>query len=254
MNRLCSLISVVLLACISLLTSSCNKDKSNNFTIACLNDAEPFGYIDASGNLTGFEIELINAIAMDQDVKIKLKPMDFEEILSELKKKNPKIDGAISLITWTAARREFYDFSYSYLSSGIAVAVKGGRDDIHSLDDLAGKSVSVKKGSYIEEYAMSESELVGFTVKSFLTTDEAFNAVTSSQADAIMEEYPLIEYRIGKGIDIDLAYSGILNQDLSLAIKVGAKSKLLTIFNYGLQNIKENGTYDSILKKYFPFY
>lgn len=246
-------IPTILLLFTIILATSCGKDKANNFTIACLSDTEPFGYYDASGKLTGFEVELINAIAVNQDINIKLKPMVFENILSELQRKHPKIDGAISLITWTAARRTYYEFSFPYMASGIAVALSSTNSkDVSSIEDMSGMKVALKSGTYIEEYALAESEQTGFTVIPYSTSEEAFGAVSSGAADAVMEEYPLIVYKMGKSTAFKLAYTGNQNQMLSLAMKVGAKSSLIDIFNVGLQNLKADGTYDSILHKYFP--
>lgn len=255
MNRTFSSIASFLLILIALFTTaSCEENKSNNFTIACLNEVEPFAFTDASGNLTGLEIELMQAIADDQDIKIKFKPMDFEDIIADQKSKKPNADGAIGLITWTAARRTYFEFSYPYLASGIALAVRTGYPVITSIEDLAGKTISTKKGTFIEEYANLLSDSLGFTVKGFENVDGAFYALANGSVDAIMEEYPLIAYRIDKGADMKVSYCSELTQMLSMIIKADAKSTLIESFNVGLQNIKENGTYNSILNKYLPGY
>ena len=94
--------------------SSCDNDKTKNLLIVCSDSAEPFAYRDASGELTGFEIELIKAIAADQKFNVKLVPMEFEEIMRQFDKFVPKFDGAISLITWTTERWEGMEFTHPY--------------------------------------------------------------------------------------------------------------------------------------------
>lgn len=252
MNRLFKLIfTFSLLIFAVFITSSCNKDKENNFYIACEKAAEPFAYYDKNGDLTGFEIELIKAIALNQDIKIKLQPLDFNRIMFRFTKNNPRIDGAISLITWTYARGENISFSHPYFNSGMAIAVKKGRDDIHTLDDLKGKTVAMKEGTLINDYAEMIKDSISFTVTPFLLLDDAFTALLNGEADAVLEEYPLIDYRVKKGMNIDVAYISEQNQMFSLAVKNGKSKNLIRHFNEGLLNLQENGTYESIYNKYF---
>lgn len=236
-------------------TSSCDNDKTRNLLIVCSEDAEPFAYRDADGELTGFEVELIRAIAADQDFRVKLVPMEFEEIMRQFDKFIPKFDGAISLITWTTERWEGMEFTHPYFRSGIAAAVKKGVTGVNSMDDLKGKKVVCKSGTTIHEYADFLKDSIGFTVTPYKKVDDAFAAVTSGQADVILEEYPLIHYRIyTKGADLDLAFKGDTQFTFNLAVNKSENFSLIRMFNDGLLNLEEDGTYDSILNKYFPNY
>lgn len=230
---------------------SCNKDKENNYYIGCEKSAEPFAYYDEYGDLTGFEVELIKAIAVDQGIKIKLQPLDFTTIMYRFTKKTPKLDGAIALVTWTMARGEYVDYSHPYFNSGMAIAVAKGRDDIHSLTDLKGKIVSMKEGTLINDYAEMIKDSLSFNITTFTLVDDAFNALLKGEVDAVMEEYPLINYRISKGMAIDVPYITEQDQVFSLVVKTEKSRNLIRHFNEGLQNLKDDGTYDSIYKKYF---
>jgi polar amino acid transport system substrate-binding protein len=235
--------------------SSCDNDKTKHLLIACSDSAEPFAYMDADGELTGFEIELVKAIAADQGFQVKFSPMEFGEIMRQFDKFIPKFDGAISLITWTTERWEGMEFTHPYFRSAVAAAVKKGVTGISSMDDLKGKKVVCKSGTTIHEYAEFLKDSIGFTVTPYKKVDDAFAAVTSGQADVVLEEYPLIHYRIyTKGADLDLAFKGDTQFTFNMAVNKSENFSLIRMFNDGLLNIEKNGTYESILKKYFPDY
>lgn len=243
-----SIISVSLL-------SSCNNDKTRNLLIVCSESAEPFAYKDSDGILTGFEIELVKAIALDQGFKVRFVPMEFEEIMRQFDKRIPKFDAAISLITMTTDRWEGMEFTHPYFTSAIAAAVKKGDTSVSSIEDLKGKKVVCKSGTIIHEYAEFIKDSIGFTVTPYQKVDDAFDAVLSGSADVVMEEYPLIFHRIfTKGANLDVAFKGDDQFTFNMAVNKGENYSLIRMFNDGLLNLENDGTYKSIFDKYFPNY
>lgn len=235
--------------------TSCDNDKEKNLLIVCSDSAEPFAYRDADGELTGFEIELIKAIAHDQKFKVRLVPMEFEEIMRQFDKRVPKFDGAISLITWTTERWDGMEFTHPYFRSAIAAAVKEGVTGVASMEDLKGKKVTCKSGTIIHEYADFLKDSLGFTLTTFEKVDDAFAAVVNGSQDVILEEYPLISYRIDtKKMPITLAFQWMDQFEFSLAVNKGENYNLIRMFNDGLLRLEQDGTYKSILDKYFPNY
>lgn len=235
--------------------SSCRNDKTKNLLIVCQEDAEPFAYRGPDGELTGFEIELIKAIAHDQKFNVKLVPMDFDEIMYQFGKKVPKLDGAISLITWTTERWEGMEFTHPYFRSSIAAAVKSGETGISSLSDLKGKKVTCKSDTFIEEYAEMMSDSLGFSLYTYEDVDDAFASVTDGTADVILEEYPLIYYRINTlKMPIEVAFNGLDQFTFNAAVNKRENFSFIRMFNDGLYNLKKDGTYKSIFDKYFRDY
>lgn len=253
-----SLLTIILLAAIAL--TSCNNDKTKNLTIACLDSAEPFAYRDTDGELTGFEIELIKAIAVDQGFKVKLVPMEFEEIMRQFDKRIPQFDGAIGLITWTTERWEGMEFTHPYFRSGVAAAVKTGTIGIGSMDDLKGKKVVCKSGTTIHEYAEFLKDSIGFSVTPYKAVAEAFDAVRNGSADVILEEYALIHYYTqdwnteSNTTGLSVAFKGDTQFTFNVAVNKTENYSFIRMFNDGLLRLEEDGTYDSILRKYFPHY
>lgn len=107
------------------------------------NDYPPLCYLDADGNLTGFEKMVLDAIdAKLPQYKFKYEVLEFKNILVSLE--TGRLDLAAHNFTTTEERLEKYLFSNEgYLTSEVYIVVPGTTNDVETLDDLRGKTVSV---------------------------------------------------------------------------------------------------------------
>jgi L-cystine transport system substrate-binding protein len=111
----------------------------------------PFNYQDANGHLTGFEIDLANALAARMGVKAQFQPAPFAGLLASLDV--GRTDVVIDQITITAERRKKYGFSQPYSISGIQMIVRRGDERrIHGPADLTGRRVGVGLGTNYEQW------------------------------------------------------------------------------------------------------
>jgi polar amino acid transport system substrate-binding protein len=78
-----------------------------------------------------------------------------------------------------------------------------------------------------------------------------FQEVANGNADALIEDYPVISYAIAQK-DLGLKTVGDrLNGDkYGIAVLKGQDKDLLEKINKGLANLKKDGTYDKIIKTY----
>ena len=77
--------------------------------------------------------------------------MDFKGIIPALQAN--QIDGAIAGMSITDERKKVLDFSDGYFESGLSAVIKNGNTKLKTLDDLKGKTFSVKKGTAGAKYA-----------------------------------------------------------------------------------------------------
>lgn len=246
---------LLILTTILFIFTSCDNDKTHNLTIAVCDSAEPFSYLDANGKPAGFEVELLNAIALDQGFNVKYVPRPFSWIITQFERRIPKLDGAMSLITWTTERWEYMEFTHPYFNSGLAIAAKEGTSPISSMEDLKGLKVAVMDKTTGCEYSNFMGEQIGFTTIAYPTIDEACAAVESGSCDVVLDEYPMLWYRINVQKHSLTTILRFRDQfTFNLAVKKGENYSLIRMFNDGLLNLKNNGTYQSIFDKYFPDY
>ena len=106
----------------------------------------PFEMMDQeTGEMIGFDMEIIREVADRAGFEIDLNTMDFNGIIPALQTGN--VDIAIAGITITEEREEIVDFSDPYYDPGLRILVRESNGDVSEFDDLEGKKIGTKIGS-----------------------------------------------------------------------------------------------------------
>lgn len=208
----------------------------------------PFEFKDGN-TYKGIDIDLINAIAKDQGFKIQLSPMDFGGIIPAMQAN--QLDVAIAGMSITDERKKVVDFSTPYFDAGLTVVVKNDNNSIKSVDDLKGKTVAVKKGTTGAKYAADNASKLNIKVVQFNDSPSMFQEVANGNADALIEDYPVISYAIAqKDLGLKIVGDRLNGDQYGIAVLKGQNQDILKKIDKGLENLKKNGTYDKIIKTY----
>lgn len=115
-----------------------SQDTGKAFTVATEPAFPPFEMTDQkTGELTGFDLELMKAIGQEAGLKITFESLPFDGIIPALQAGTVK--AAISGMTITPERAQTLSFSRPYFKAGLAIAVRKDNNSIKSFDDLKGK-------------------------------------------------------------------------------------------------------------------
>ncbi|MTD26694.1 glutamine ABC transporter substrate-binding protein GlnH [Erwinia sorbitola] len=196
----------------------------------------------------GFDVDLWDAIAKQLKMEYTLKPMDFSGIIPALQTRN--VDLALAGITITPERQKAIDFSDGYYKSGLLVMVKAGNDAVKSINDLNGKVVAVKSGTGSVDYAKQHIKFKD--LRQFPNIDNAYMELGTNRADAVLHDTPNILYFIhtaGKG-QFKAVGESIEAQQYGIAFPKGS-DELREKVNGALKTLRENGTYNTLYKKWF---
>ena len=218
---------IAVLLCTLLLTSAAAL--AEDYTFGTDTAFRPFEYTDETGTLVGIDVELLAAIAEDQG-----------------------LDAMIAGASITEERKEKgWIFSDGYYTATQSMAVAAG-SDITAFDGLSGKSVAVKTGTKSKDYADSLAGTYNFTVVTFESSPDIYQAVISGQCAACFDDTPIMaDYIKSNGVPIQLvAGTESEGADYGMAIFNPEKQEIVDKFNAGLANIRANGKYDEILAKY----
>jgi glutamine transport system substrate-binding protein len=208
----------------------------------------PFEYKEGN-DYKGIDIDLINAIAKNQGFKIELSPMDFGGIIPAMQAN--QLDVAIAGMSITDERKKVVDFSDPYFDAGLIVVVKNDNTTIKSSDDLKGKTVAVKKGTSGAKFAVDNSTKLGYKVVQFNDSPAMFQEVSNGNADALLEDYPVITYAIAqKDLGLKTVGDRLNGDQYGIAVLKGQNQDLLKKIDKGLADLKKDGTYDEIIKTY----
>lgn len=210
-------------------------------------DYPPFEYLDKKGHPTGFNIDLLNAIAEEMNLSVVIDLGLWSQVRNEL------TAGEVDLITGmyqTEARQKVFDFSSPHNVVSHALYVKRG-SSIQTLDELKGCVVYVESGDVMHDYLRERiPEAFIVKVKSYrealvaLNSDLQVDAVLTSriQGERIREEEKLN--------NIITVGPPFYPRKYCFAVQKG-NSNLLAVLNDGITILRENGTYDRLYEKWF---
>jgi polar amino acid transport system substrate-binding protein len=206
----------------------------------------PFEIVDSQGNVVGFDVDLMNAIAEDQGFKVEYMDQDFAGLIPALQTGN--IDIIASGMTITEEREKEVDFSAPYITAGLAIAVTDDNENIKSVDDLKGKTVAVQTGStgYMKAEELKEAGVIA-EIKDFPHVNEAIEEMKIGGADAMINDLPVTNAFIAAqpGV-IKIVGEPLTSESYGFAVRSG-NTELLNKINTGLENVKASGKYDELM-------
>lgn len=230
----------------SMATGAC-AEEGKVYKIATDTTFAPFEFENDEGEMVGIDLDILKAIAESQGFEYELQVVGFSAAVTALE--SGEADAVIAGMSITDERKEKYDFSEPYYDSGVGMAVLEG-SDIDSYEDLEGKQVAVKIGTEGADFAESIQEEYGFTTVQFEDSSSMYQDVLAGSSVACFDDYPVLGYEISRGTPLSLPLDMEQGSSYGFAVLKGENAELLEMFNAGLEELKENGTYDEILDTY----
>lgn len=219
------------------------------FTIATDTTFAPFEFRDtSSGELVGIDMDILRAIAKDQNFQVDIQSLGFQAALSAVT--SGQADGVIAGMSITDERKKIFDFSEPYFESGVQMAISAKDDTIKGYEDLKGKTVVAKSGSEGLAEAQKLSSQYGFTVKALDQSATMYESVKNQSAVAVFDDYPVLTYGIAQGNGLKVVTEKIPGGQYGFAVQKGKNGELLAAFNDGLAKLKSSGEYQKILDQY----
>lgn len=208
----------------------------------------PFEFQDASGNFVGIDMDLLDAIAKDQNFKYEIKPLGFNAAVQALEAN--QVDGVIAGMSITDERKQKFDFSDPYFNSGVVMAIRQDQESIKGYEDLKGKKVAVKTGTEGYSFAESISSKYGFTIVPFDDSAQMYDDVKTGNSVACFDDFPVLAYGVKQNNGLKIVTDMEPGASYGFAVSKGKNQELLEKFNAGLVNLQANGEYNRIKEKY----
>ena len=205
----------------------------------------PFEFTENDKDV-GFDIDLLQAISSKIGYKMEVKNLGFDALIPALK--SGQIDIIAAGMDATEERKKQVDFTDVYFSGGYTVVVRKDNTEITGYDSLAGKTVGAQVGSQAAAYARK----YGATVKEFDTNSQGWMELEAGTCDAVSIDSAVAMYYLKQGGDQKLKLVGDLIKDRNVAMAVSKdKPELRDKINQALKDIKADGTYAKLYKKWF---
>lgn len=209
-------------------------------------------YSDETGEPTGIDVEIAQAIAEKLGYELEIQDMEFESLIPAVVE--GKVDFSMAGMTVTDERLQSVDFSTSY-ATGVQVIIVPEDSAITSLDDLTAEgvnwSIGVQTATTGDLYSTWDFEDVGLgTVSRFSSGADAVLALTSGKVDFVMIDSEPAKNFVAANEGLKILDSAYALENYAAAI--AKDSPLLDAFNAALAELTEDGTVGAIIEKYIP--
>jgi len=209
----------------------------------------PFEFKDSDQVYKGLDVDIINEVAKRSGWKMNQSFPGFDAAVNAVQ--SGSADALMAGTTITEARKQVFTFSDPYFDTKIIVATTKA-NKISSYEDLKGKTVGVKNGTAAQTFLEENKNKYGFSIKTFDTGDLMYNSLATGSVDAVMDDEAVIQYAIQQGQDLSLDIPGEPIGSFGFSVKKGSKYEyLVDDFNKALAEMKEDGTYETIMNKWF---
>jgi polar amino acid transport system substrate-binding protein len=210
----------------------------------------PFESQNEKGEIVGFDIEVVQAVAKKAGFEVKFVNTPWEGIFNALGQGDR--DMVVSAVTITDERKQTMDFSDPYFDAQQLIAVKE-TSKITKFADLKKLKVGVQTGTTGDE---AVTKLLGKTstaIKRFESTPLALKELESGGVDAVVADNGVIIHYVANnpgGKFKTVSDKDFVPEQYGIALKKG-NSELQAKLNKGLAEIKADGSYAAIYTKYF---
>lgn len=218
----------------------------------------PFETKAPNGDLQGFDIDLGNEMCRRIQAKCVWVENDFDGLIPALKAK--KIDAILSSMSITPQREKEIDFTNKLYSTPAQLVAAKGVNLQPTPASLAGKRVGVLQGSTAETYAHDLWLPKGVDVVVYQNQDLAYEDLVSGRIDAtFLDSVSASEAFLNKPQGADFAFTGDQVNDakyFGVGAGIGVRKdnpELKEVLNLTLAEMRKDGTYDKLAKKYFKF-
>lgn len=210
----------------------------------------PFESQNEKGEIVGFSVDLMRALAARAGLEVKFVNTPWEGIFNTLAQGDR--DLLISSITITEERRQTMDFSDPYFDAHQLIAVPE-KSKVAKFDDLKKLKVGVQTGTTGDEVV---SKLLGKTntnVRRFESTPLALKELESGGVDAVVADNGVVINYVTNNTGAkfrNVSDPSFAPEQYGIAVKKG-NAELLAKINKALAEIRADGTYEKIYTQYF---
>lgn len=205
----------------------------------------PFSYQGGDGQLTGYDIDVINAVGDELGVRVDFVQTPFDSIFAGLQ--SQRFDLIANQVSITPARQSTYDLSKPYTVSEGQILTAANNTTITSTADLAGKTTAQSSTSNWAEVAAD----AGANVEAVEGFVQAVALVKDGRVDATVNDSLAIAEYLQQTGDTGVRVSGNTGDTTLQSFVARKNSGLMEEVDAAIDTLRDNGTITEISKKYF---
>ena len=221
--------------------------KSGKLVVALEGAWQPWSYHDSSDTLVGYDVEVSRAIAEKLGVEPEYVESDWDSLFAGLDA--GRYDMVCNGVEVTEERAKTYAFTTPYGYIHTALAVRKDNEDIHSFEDLKGKTTANSLASTYMELA----ESYGATVQGIDTLEETIQLLTAGRIDATLNaDVSFYDYlNVHPDADFKLVAQTAEASHVAIPVLKSEDTAYLDALNTAIEDLRADGTLKTLSEKYF---
>ncbi len=221
--------------------------KSGKLVVALEGAWQPWSYHDSSDTLVGYDVEVSRAIAEKLGVEPEYVESDWDSLFAGLDA--GRYDMVCNGVEVTEERAKTYAFTTPYGYIHTALAVRKDNEDIHSFEDLKGKTTANSLASTYMELA----ESYGATVQGIDTLEETIQLLTAGRIDATLNaDVSFYDYlNVHPEADFKLVAQTAEASHVAIPVLKSEDTAYLDALNTAIEELRADGTLKTLSEKYF---
>ena len=208
-------------------------------------DTPPFGFVDSSDKVAGFDIDLVREIATKLGV-----PVEFVKVTSPTRIPllvSGNVDLVAASMTNTPERAQTIDFSITYYT-GAQTLVMPESSTISGVKDLKGKIVAVQQGTTLEKNLADVAP--GATALPFRDYTSAWLALRQGRADALTGSSDILRGFIKTASGFKIVGEKFSVEPFGIGFRKG-EAGLRDVVDGVLRDLWKSGRYQELYRKWF---
>jgi len=205
----------------------------------------PFSFQGPDGKLTGYDIEVVTAVANKLGKKVEFTQTPFDSIFAGLEAK--RFDIIANQVTVTDERKAKYDLSEPYTVSEGVIVTRADDTSIKSLADLKGKTTAQSSTSNWAGVARN----AGANVEAVEGFVQAIQLLKDRRVDATVNDTLAVGQYLRTSNDSGIKVAGTTGDKSEQAFAARKDSGLIADVNKALDQLRADGTLKTISDKYF---
>ena len=208
----------------------------------------PWTYHNENDELVGYDVEVAKLIAKELGVEAEFVEGEWDGLLAGIEA--GRYDIMANGVEITDERAESYDFSEPYGYIHTALIVRDDNEDIHSFEDLDGKTTA----NSISSTYMTLAESYGAKATGVDSLDQTFELVLNGRVDATLNAELSYDDYMKVHPDAPLKVVALTDDASLVAIPMqkGDKTKSLReAINAAIEKLRDSGELQAVSEKYF---
>lgn len=226
------------------------REQSKTVRVATDATWPPMEFFDESGELVGFDIDLMRAIAERIGFRVEFESVPWDGIFFGISA--GRYDVIASSVTILPERLETMLFSEPYFRAAQYLVVSTEQPEVKSLSDLQSREVGAEIATTGAWYIEREP---GVTLRSYDDLGLALEDLINDRIAGVVADTAILEYYVFRNHEyrslLRVAGEAYAVEDYGFAVRKD-RPDLRDSINTALREIRKDGTYDELLQQWFP--